>query len=507
MESIVRLSPLEGNWYLLESTATLEVDRADPGGGPSDGSKLSPPTMDGQIAEFAKRVVSDGQEPAHIVFFVHGYNNDESAVLKRIADAQRVTKKAPLDDKRTFYVGYRWPSETMLRHVGSALTGCFPLLWLVAIVGLLCLPAGWLAREFSHRHLGMCLIVLGWGLFTLVLGSVFLHVSKYYRDSYRASNYGVLDLVEFVRRLDNALKAAMDAKGVKARVALSFVGHSMGGFVVTNTVRVLTDVFHPQSIQPEAVASTRVAAAESAALLPSSLDGLAGRELTVSPALDPDLGHALTLLRMVLVSPDIPALALVTGRANFLGPSIRRCAEAYLVSNGGDVVLSMISTTANYFTFPASRARNAARLGNVQVISRVPGVYAFQGDLQRSLRIGKVTLRDLQTACDGPGLGDAESVSRRFTFIDCTGFRTAKGARISNSDGSKPIGLGRRLWGLFQYLFLHKDCHSGYFDHDETLRIIFGSAAVGLPALKLSEQQDVKDRGLRICLRASKPEP
>ncbi|NJR51228.1 MAG: hypothetical protein HC780_18285 [Leptolyngbyaceae cyanobacterium CSU_1_3] len=36
--------------------------------------------------------------------------------------------------------------------------------------------------------------------------------------------------------------------GVKKRIRLSFIGHSMGAFVVTNAVRILSDVFDPGSI-------------------------------------------------------------------------------------------------------------------------------------------------------------------------------------------------------------------------------------------------------------------
>ena len=57
------------------------------------------------------------------------------------------------------------------------------------------------------------------------------------------------DLVEVIRQIDReAVQRLSDlgetqARSHRRRIALSFVGHSMGGLIVTNAIRVLSDVF------------------------------------------------------------------------------------------------------------------------------------------------------------------------------------------------------------------------------------------------------------------------
>ncbi len=68
-----------------------------------------------------------------------------------------------------------------------------------------------------------------------------MRVTVYFRDGYRATTYGVPDLVDIVRLLDEQLEKKLAGR----RSDLSFIGHSMGAFVVTDAVRILTDVFSP----------------------------------------------------------------------------------------------------------------------------------------------------------------------------------------------------------------------------------------------------------------------
>ncbi len=68
-----------------------------------------------------------------------------------------------------------------------------------------------------------------------------LRLAVYFRDGYRATNYGVPDLVEVIRQLDRKVTEKAESRGgepeYKNPVKLSFIGHSMGGFVVTNVCR------------------------------------------------------------------------------------------------------------------------------------------------------------------------------------------------------------------------------------------------------------------------------
>jgi hypothetical protein len=130
----------------------------------------------------------------------------------------------------------------------------------------------------------------------------------------------------------------------------------MGAYVVTSVVRILSDVFDPVSVKPGL--HVGVSGADGMSDAPSELKRL-----------PPEIGNVFRLMRLLLVSPDIPAEALVSNRANFLASCLSRFREAYLFSSEGDEVLRQISTTANYFSFP-TRSRNFGfRLGNVGVLA------------------------------------------------------------------------------------------------------------------------------------------
>src|SRR5207247_4097457 len=111
----------------------------------------------------------------------------------------------------------------------------------------------------------------------------------------RATNCGVPDLVQIIRAIDGKVGKIRRSADFSNDVQLSFIGHSMGGFVVTNTIRVLSDVFE-----------TEVSRVESY--------GAAADERRASP----NIGRVFQLKRFVLASPDIPAETLVTSRGTFL---------------------------------------------------------------------------------------------------------------------------------------------------------------------------------------------
>ena len=106
----------------------------------------------------------------------------------------------------------------------------------------------------------------------------------------------------------------------------------MGGLVITNVVRILSDVFDRRSISQNPTA---------------------------------EIGHTLRLGRLILASPDIPVLAVVSNRANGLASSLRRFDEAYLFSNEGDLALRIASTAANYISFPSTHHYHGHRLGSI----------------------------------------------------------------------------------------------------------------------------------------------
>ena len=106
----------------------------------------------------------------------------------------------------------------------------------------------------------------------------------------------------------------------------------MGSLVITNAVRILSNVFDQRSLDQTPVS---------------------------------DIGKTLSLGRLVLASPDIPVLSIVSNRANNLASSLRRFEEAYLFSNEGDLVLRFASMIANYIFFPSAEQMHGHRLGSL----------------------------------------------------------------------------------------------------------------------------------------------
>ncbi|NJL46158.1 MAG: hypothetical protein HC922_11540 [Leptolyngbyaceae cyanobacterium SM2_3_12] len=102
--------------------------------------------------------------------------------------------------------------------------------------------------------------------------------------------------------------------------------------MVTNVIRILSDVFDSRSIEHQ----------------PTS-----------------DVGDVYCLERLVLASPDIPVLTIISNRANFLASSLRRFSESYLFCSEGDIALRIASTAANYIAFPSRTQSRGYRLGNV----------------------------------------------------------------------------------------------------------------------------------------------
>ena len=156
------------------------------------------------------------------------------------------------------------------------------------------------------------------------------------------------------------------------------------------------------------------------------------------------IGHVFTLERFVLASPDIPAETLLSSRANFLASSLRRFREAYLFSNEGDEVLLLVSTIANYFTFPTRNRNYGYRLGNVEILSRGFGeISKADGGLLETLRVGGKTLRQLSSDTDrkanSPPTQDTPEeqadkpaeVAKAFTYFDCTDCVDARAAEGS----------------------------------------------------------------------------
>jgi pimeloyl-ACP methyl ester carboxylesterase len=309
-----------------------------------------------------------------------------------------------------------------------------------------------------------------------------LRTIVYFRDNYRATNYGIPDLIQIIRAIDTEILRLRGGNSPHD-VQLSFIGHSMGAFVVTNTIRTLSDLF----AAPVATLNTY------------------GPEAAPGPEESPsnEIGHVFRLMRFVLASPDIPAETLLSSRGNFLASALKRFDEAYLFSNEGDAVLRQISTLANYFVFPTNSRNHGFRLGNVEILSRNFGLIDVeQDDFLRVLRIGNSTLQELYDALRDakaqrlakPGLKPGEGwLPRTFTYFDCTDYvDVANGGGpvrplltfakcCKRTDPAARLRWYSHLHLLYAYIVHHQkpNVHGGYFEGLLSQQLIYRLACLG----------------------------
>jgi Putative serine esterase (DUF676) len=291
------------------------------------------------------------------------------------------------------------------------------------------------------------------------------------------STTACLNLVEVIRQIDREASGTLvhTAGRARNRVSLSFIGHSMGGLVVTEAIRVLSNVFDKKAIRTTLSGRMRVQSEEE-------------KPIGEAPG---NIGHVFTLARFVLASPDIPAETLLSARANFLASSLRRFREAYLFSNEGDEVLLLISTIVNYFSFPTRRRNYGYRLGNVETLSEGFGKIADSGVLAR-LRVGDKTLADLSDQTSKATPNELTDVANAFTYFDCTDYvdgpdnrgmlTEARNYKAGNPNGSIP--WYEHLWLLFRcspFCPASKriNVHGGYFEGAVAQRLIYRLACLG----------------------------
>lgn len=291
-----------------------------------------------------------GQENPELLITVHGYNTALGQFAKGDRPGSEVKgwyqqirnhlyEECDRRSPGLVFLGYRWPSEEIngggkdsighkIKYAYQSLPTTLKIM-LIGAFGLLVIVSLFtLSASSPWLELPLVLLLAIFSLFFFLVVTLFLlRIVGYFRDSYRASNFGVPDLVELIRQIDKAvLITAGRYEKEPPKIKLSFIGHSMGGFVVTNTVRILSDVFDLRSIG----SLDNIGKGQGEAKLPSA-----------------EIGNVFSLGRLVLVSPDIPAETIISGRANFLSSSLRRFEETYLFSNEGDMALKLASTAAN----------------------------------------------------------------------------------------------------------------------------------------------------------------
>lgn len=498
----------------------------------------------GDIANHLHRMMGNSADGcAELVITVHGYNTSLDGVqswYKNIFKYANRHDSAIGSSPHRVFIGYRWPSENVAlsrpKKVLEALAALPPLPRDLLFTGALC-ALGLLILEllntletstwgFLITLALMLLLVLG----LLMAALVVLRLIVYFRDSYRADNFGVLDLVELLRQIDQAIvqrtakvlfplantepeqqQALLKAREYWAqrshnKVKLSFIGHSMGGFVVTNVIRILSDVFDSRSVDKH----------------PPS-----------------DVGDVYRLERLILASPDIPVLTIVSSRANFLASSLRRFSESYLFCNEGDIALRIASTAANYIAFPSRTQARGYRLGNVALQNKTGSIddyglvnlAALDRDFPINLSVGEAIAQSTQKVMENlfltyerfqargvVTLGDLFEVQSKrdshratvadfFTYFDCTDYTDLKFDLQNNSCSIRPTGLltralGRSALRPWDYLMLtldygtgKRDVHGGYFEGQFSQQLLYRLAFLGF-----SGYLDTLDRDRQVAL-------
>ncbi|MBN3946720.1 MAG: alpha/beta hydrolase [Nostoc sp. NMS7] len=500
--------------YLVVSTAKLNVETEESNNYLSkvinqnffninDGQ--AEPSAQEMLEKIAESLQSS-PEP-EIIINIHGYSStpsDTETGCKKIYEYVNTHIQQP---NKYIFIGYRWPSENPIKtdesgsfgqKLMNALYSLPTLLAINLVVGLTISIWSTIVLLFlnilsnSAVHFFTVLLILSGIVSSIILTLIILRISTYFRDTYRAVNYGVTDLVELIRQLDVTVKLPPNK-----RIKLSFISHSMGCFVVTDVIRILSDVFDVKSINKE----------------PNS-----------------DIGNVFRLGRLVLVAPDIPVETILPGRANFLRSSLRRCEEAYIFCNEGDLALRITSTAANYFSFPARTRISGYRLGNITVkhfnnkndkVGQTPryGVVNFQKQYyEKDYTLDKPYnyLEIRSSSSEHRRLEEITEISENevqpadlFTYFDCTDYKDDRSLQIgvvSSALQQPAIDFGNYI--LLTLAFIRKsinnrdpqgvDTHTGYFEGGFSQKAIYELAFLGFQGfLKSLSIQGDKEAQIR----------
>ncbi|MGV0024395.1 alpha/beta hydrolase [Phormidesmis priestleyi] len=530
--AIYRLAVENGKFpgYFVVSTAPINVE---------DRSQVNPQTDPNRAIQEITQYLKDHPDDAEILVMIHGYNTPKSGAedwYKKTCEY--ISQNYAEIPKGLLAIGYRWSSEQIVEdESGSfqdkreaakqALPKVMSIVTRSGLVGLIAGVIGTLIsifitlfKVYSGLELLLSfgfLLVLSLVAVAPILTIIALRLTVYFRDTFRASNYGVADFVEFIRQLDSALveqiegddlfelpargRAQKLADWSQRKIRLSFIGHSMGAFVVTNAVRILSDVFDPGSI--------------------GSLD-VDNRNKCPSS----DIGNVFRLGKLILVAPDISAESIISGRANTLRSSLRRFEEAYLFSNEGDMALRLASTSANYFTFPARTRDGGYRLGNVIVRNQLPNRKRNLSSIVNLSETGqlltptddRLTVKDstflnylfirektsLAARQELIGLEEKQkSIAELFTYFDCTDYKEKyidPKTKQEKEIGIVSKAIGKQFLGFWDYVSLSLDfftgkvdTHGGYIFSpyaDLSKRLIYGLSCLGFEKFLASLETD-----------------
>lgn len=433
-------------------------------------------------------------------------------------------------DRKHFYLGYHWPSEQPFLSPG--LWSDFSRNWgvLVKFVFLIGGFAGILGTllYLFLKLLGIPLLeLLGFipivgqvwewtnfsttaevavkwywivpAMFMLWLGLMqHLRILVYQRDRYRAIHYGAPDLSEFFWRLDKALNVRTETDlpqqtaiasvaraselseseesltpSSRHSIGVNLVGHSMGGLVLVNVLRILSDRFGKDDRQIE---NTSAAS---------------------------KIGESLVLDKLILASPDIPLEFLREGRNNYVRSAMSRCRQIYLMSSDRDIVLRYMPTLGNWFSEP-SIEMSGYRLGNVYL---KPTAETQARDGCEDTLPYCPYIRNMLFSHPAVSPTSAYDLFQRFNYIDCSEMRGVNGL-------SWPLtpytGLLIDIINTVQFIvsvsgspvFGTLDLHGGYFlTHTtsfEILKLLMTTPSVSHETIEAGIENLIADTPIRF---------
>jgi Alpha/beta hydrolase of unknown function (DUF900) len=520
--------------FYLRSTANSVVERSDDESEKDlkDLKYLTDSFVDHQQpSEQIRKIVANIIEQTNgdlrkvnIILKIHGYNTSEKDFCENCLNTAIKIEEDIFDnsDQILLFFGYRWPSEPISpNRLLSTLSRFILPLWLQILGGigvfrlLIDLFNYVSAKRFNWSQ---CLDWqyhiqrLEWNNFSdwnvmellpipilfvfriaticvpFIITLMGLRGSEYFQDSYRAINHGVPDLVQFFRVFDYCIKTNSRIAEINTiennRINLSFIAHSMGAFITTNLIRILSDVFDNKNDS-------------------NTLSVIDEDNLSYATG-SPDIGGFFTLNRLILVAPDIPVNTVLLERSNYLGSSLVRFRESYLFSNRADMVLLLFSTVANYLSFPSCSPKRGYRLGNLgvghyrtnprkwqQIITRLKTLASIFSLKEKALNNSKYKIEEfsqisilkgdkndessvlnyLVVGVDNENLWDKETskqniqqqpyLAQKFTYFDCTDYLRRKILSIKGNF---------EVIDLIDYTLLSLKLpftHNGYFDNKE----------------------------------------
>lgn len=195
--------------FFVKSTAPSNVEDDCP-----NVKDVDQPTIE-DIVEILYQNSKTGAKDPGLVIAIHGYNTGADLEPDGVREywykplCNYVNDDSFIKNKPSslVFLGYRWPSESLQKKsVKSDAQKALPILLAAMLYGGIALTIAFLILlGLTHSPIAVVLLIFSVIGFSLVLCLYILRIIVYFRDSYRASYYGVNDLVELIRQIDQGL--------------------------------------------------------------------------------------------------------------------------------------------------------------------------------------------------------------------------------------------------------------------------------------------------------------